>query len=371
MKKVILSLGLFLAFSQCLYAQWTLTGNNIYTTTPANNVVIGATVPTTINATSLLFPSSIPKMEIISGAVSTAYSDLITMRHTGIASDLVSRQMGIVFKLSSEASLVESNKMGGMLLESSNGYANNPSLSLLTANARRLTIDYNGNVGIGTTNPVAALSVVNSAPVIQLFDKEVNPGDGSSEGRIAFGSAGAAEYASIEVLRVGTSLDDVTAMRFKTSNAVGVGGDGNNIERMRISPNGNVGIGTPSPRNRLDVSGTIRSKEVIVESGNWPDYVFKPTYQLPSLSEVKAYIDQHQHLPEIPSAQEIEKDGLKLGEINKLLTKKVEELTLYLIEKDNNEKSQQNQINKLIEEFQQLKEENAKLSQFVKELKRN
>jgi hypothetical protein len=68
--------------------------------------------------------------------------------------------------------------------------------------------------------------------------------------------------------------------------------------------------------------------------------VFKKDYRLPSLSEVKAYIDRHQHLPEIPSEREMVKNGLDVSEMNKLLMKKVEELTLYLIEKDNMEKEQ-------------------------------
>jgi hypothetical protein len=95
---------------------------------------------------------------------------------------------------------------------------------------------------------------------------------------------------------------------------------------------GNVGIGTLTPKETLSVNGNIRAKQVKVESANWPDYVFKKEYQLPSLQEVKAYIDQNQHLPEIPSEQQIAKEGLNLGEMNKLLMKKVEELTLYMIE---------------------------------------
>jgi hypothetical protein len=87
---------------------------------------------------------------------------------------------------------------------------------------------------------------------------------------------------------------------------------------------------------------------------DWPDYVFKKDYQLPSLKEVKAYIDRNQHLQEMPSEQEIAKDGLNLGEMNKLLVKKVEELTLYLIEKDNKDKQQQEQIDQLIKQVKSL-----------------
>ncbi|MGF7076999.1 hypothetical protein ABIC84_004963 [Mucilaginibacter sp. 3215] len=105
--------------------------------------------------------------------------------------------------------------------------------------------------------------------------------------------------------------------------------------------NGNIGLNTssPDPGYRLSVNGKIRAKEIRVETG-WADYVFRKDYQLPSLSEVKKYIDQNRHLPEIPSEQQIAKEGLNVGEMNKLLMKKVEELTLYLIEKDKELKEQ-------------------------------
>lgn len=96
----------------------------------------------------------------------------------------------------------------------------------------------------------------------------------------------------------------------------------------------------------------------------WSDYVFKPTYKLIPLSEVKTYIDQNQHLPEIPSEEEVKKDGINLGEMNKLLLKKVEELTLYLIEKDNETKSlkagkdaQQKQLDQLQKQLETLTKE--------------
>jgi hypothetical protein len=96
---------------------------------------------------------------------------------------------------------------------------------------------------------------------------------------------------------------------------------------------GNVGIGTADTKGyRLAVNGKIRATEIKVESSNWPDYVFNPDYTLLPLTEVKSYIDKNHHLPELPSAEVVGEKGVDLGEMNKLLTKKVEELTLYLIQ---------------------------------------
>lgn len=85
----------------------------------------------------------------------------------------------------------------------------------------------------------------------------------------------------------------------------------------------------------LVVNGNVRAKEIKVEVGGiWPDYVFKPEYRLPSLSETEQFIKKNGHLPEIPKASEIEANGLSLGEMNTLMMRKIEELTLHLIEKD-------------------------------------
>jgi len=105
--------------------------------------------------------------------------------------------------------------------------------------------------------------------------------------------------------------------------------------KMRILRNGNIGIGTTTPTEKLSVNGTIRSKEVLVESTPWPDYVFTDTYKLNSLSEVSTFISENGHLPNIPTAKEVKENGIKLGEMNAKLLEKIEELTLYLIEQTN------------------------------------
>ncbi len=105
-----------------------------------------------------------------------------------------------------------------------------------------------------------------------------------------------------------------------------------------LKANGNVGIGTTSPDSKLTVKGNIHAEEIKVDlSVPGPDYVFKEGYELKSLEEVKNYIKQNGHLPNIPSAEEMEKNGVQLGRMNMKLLEKIEELTLYIIklEKEN------------------------------------
>ncbi|MHC0446348.1 hypothetical protein ACWA1F_13140 [Flavobacterium sp. 3-218] len=109
---------------------------------------------------------------------------------------------------------------------------------------------------------------------------------------------------------------------------------------------GNLGIGTIVPDEKLTVKGKIHTQEVRVDMAGAlvPDYVFADDYKLKSLQEIESYIKENKHLPEIPSAKEIEKNGLMLAEMNMALLKKVEEMTLYIIEQNKRiEKLEKNQ----------------------------
>ena len=96
---------------------------------------------------------------------------------------------------------------------------------------------------------------------------------------------------------------------------------------------GKIGINTTNPTYNLDVNGVIRGKEVRVES-NWADFVFSKEYKLPELSEVKAHINEHNRLPGMPSAEEVKENGIGISEATTLLLQKVEELTLYVIQQN-------------------------------------
>jgi len=169
----------------------------------------------------------------------------------------------------------------------------------------------NGNVGIGTSSPAYKLQVTGGA--IALDNDEPLRGGGKW---LISGNQTA--------VTVGTANPGVN-LRFMS---------GADSERMRIdAATGNVGIGTTSPNQKLTVNGTIYGKEVKVDLNvPGPDYVFEENYNLPSLTEIENYIKQNKHLPEVPSAKEMETNGINLSEMNMILLKKVEELTLHLIE---------------------------------------
>ncbi len=125
---------------------------------------------------------------------------------------------------------------------------------------------------------------------------------------------------------------------------------GSSMIEGNILTDSNIGIGTNSFTDgsdsyRLSVDGAVRAHRVKVYT-TWADYVFEKQYKLPTLEEVEQHIKDKGHLKDIPSAAEVEANGIELGEMNKLLLQKIEELTLYTIELNKEVKALKAQINK-------------------------
>jgi hypothetical protein len=127
----------------------------------------------------------------------------------------------------------------------------------------------------------------------------------------------------------------------------------NGSAKAEIGSDGRLGIGTLSPRDRLEVSGgNIRvSGGSFIDDGTAlraPDYVFEEDYYLMSLEELQNYIDREGHLPNVPNAEEIANNGLNLSQFQMKLLEKVEELTLYTLRQQERLSAQQQQINELM-----------------------
>jgi len=129
----------------------------------------------------------------------------------------------------------------------------------------------------------------------------------------------------------------------------------NGTEQFSLDINGRIGIGTTTPSQKLEVvgnalvTGEVRTKKIRVSTtpNSWPDYVFEPGYKTFSMAELEAFIMENKHLPEVPSAKEVEANGQDVGAVQTILLKKIEEMTLQMIE-----------MNKRLEK---LEEENAAL----------
>jgi hypothetical protein len=145
-------------------------------------------------------------------------------------------------------------------------------------------------------------------------------------------------------LRLGYSLTSDFA--YIVANNTGVA-----PKNLVLQPDGgNVGIGTTNPQHMLHVAGTIGAEEVVITSTG-ADYVFGPDYRLQPLNEVKAYIEEHHHLPDIPSAADVKEKGIGVGDMQTKLLAKIEELTLHVIQAEERNNRLEQQVKELREQL--------------------
>ncbi|MFL9485737.1 hypothetical protein ACI6Q2_23365 [Chitinophagaceae bacterium LWZ2-11] len=179
--------------------------------------------------------------------------------------------------------------------------------------SERMRILSNGNVGIGTSTPQQKLDVNGTGAFMQ----------------------------SISLKNNGVNSAELLLYKQDQTNYYNVGGNSNgfyiynssnNAYALYAGVNDNIGIGTTTPSEKLSVNGTVLSKKLKITQQNWPDYVFDSSYTLTPLTQVEQFIKDNKHLPDVPSAKEVTDKGLDVGDNQALLLKKIEELTLYMIE---------------------------------------
>ncbi len=205
---------------------------------------------------------------------------------------------------------------------------------------------FDGDVGIGTENPQTRLQV--RGPFTPAYMQLAIRNDGSDDrAGISFWNASHQRIGHFYLGYGDFIVSNEQAGNFRFF----AGGS----ERLRIQPNGAVGIGTESPGYKLDVAGTVRADEIIV-STEGADFVFGEEYRLKPLSEVEAHINSRRHLPDIPSAESMRTEGVGVSELQTKLLQKVEELTLYIIEQEKRMRSQQEEIRRQGELIESLLE---------------
>jgi hypothetical protein len=235
-------------------------------------------------------------------------------------------------------------------------------LYLNTSGLTRMSVTVNGNIGMGTVSPDERLHLRgengNDGRVNIRLGRWASVGETYSALATIIGTNVKASNATLNRMEfIETNVNGGKAIKMQFDEGISfhtylggvtAGNQFTGYERMRIDNNGNVAIGTTDPKGyKLAVAGKAIAEEIVVKlQSNWPDYVFEKDYNLRPLAEVEDYINQNKHLPEVPAAKEMEQNGINVGEMNLLLLKKVEELTLYVIElmKENEAQRKQNEI---------------------------
>ncbi len=255
---------------------------------------------------------------------------------TGISLGLDNNEIQIYNGLDSAAGTLFLNFWGGSIDMISQPF--NPTGTVSMGSGNLFVQNSTRRVGVGTTTPTAKLSVINT-----VAERSLNV--------LYNGISGTTQVANIESsadLSSGNDLLQMVMPSTSSSSAAFIEAEyGSGSIRFQVNANGHTGIGkAASTTNALEVCGTIRATEVIVETG-WCDFVFEDDYRLAPLSEVESFIKSNKHLPGIPPAVEVESQGVKVAEMSRNFILKIEELTLYTIEQEKQITNLQAQIEEL------------------------
>jgi hypothetical protein len=359
MKSLLLLVLAFFATQLC-YAQWQYNGNDI-SNTNSGNVTVG---PLTNNASFNVYkntgvgsnPGNFTLITSFGGLAGTGnlyWRNTWLLRNAvGSGWDTINLHDGISVDISFQTPHVDSRVW----------WERDPGANIQSwgdQSSTYFTI-YKGLVGVGTSKPVSLFQVATGQAKTSIGD---------------LGGSGA-------TLLYGTSYLGFNAARNGTNWTINQDGANNGASILFSTILGDICLATipttgasdrlltdndvaSNVKFRITSDGTVLAKTIKVQTNIFPDYVFKPGYLLPRLSQVQTYIDQNHRLPEMPSEDEVVKAGINLGEMVKLQTKKIEELTLYLIEKD----KQISDLNKKVAQVNGQQAEIAEQKNEIKELR--
>ncbi len=268
------------------------------------------------------------------------------------ANPLLPRINFLGFANGKKASIVAAEQTGNTFGSKLSFFVNNGDLE--NSIQEMMTIQGNGNVGIGAINPQSTVEVADSnGATLSLTTKS----DSGTEAnpllpRINFlGFENGKKASIVAAEQTGNTFGS------KLSFFVNNGDSKNSIqEMMTIEGNGSIDIkGKSFFKKNVSVDGKLEAKEVKVTTTPTADFVFEEDYKLPELEKVEKFIKENKHLPEIASAKEMEKEGVNVGEFQIKLLQKIEELTLYTIEQNKQLRQQQERIEKLEKQLETSK----------------
>jgi hypothetical protein len=327
MRKIYVTMLILINYAPFVKSQWVYNGNSIYNEN-FGNVGIGTNNP--------IGRLQISKSNFFGDPASTATSiDNLLILQTPYQGSIPANSNGTGYKWGiqfwgrADTNVPDQGKTGAIYAVSEDGqFGFNRAIGLAFhttpfdgTSIERLRISAIGNVGIGNSNPLAKLDV---AGPVHIAGNHIYPIPAAQGTYLNWNhSNGGGETDFINHRGVGTG-----GFAFYNTDNVN---PGNML--MFLSGAGNLGVGTSAPQYKLDVIGTIRSHEVKVDL-NGADFVFDDSYMLRPLNDLEKFVKINKHLPDVASAEEMQKNGADLGNLNSVLLQKIEELTLYMIKQN-------------------------------------
>jgi hypothetical protein len=276
----------------------------------------------------------------VEGAVSIGFSThtppgmagLIVNGPVGIGTFAPTVPLEVVGKIKTTELQLAAGYMNGYILQSDQ-YGNaiwvNPTsvnTGIWLQNGNNVTVDNTKKIGIGTQTPAEALDLKGNL----LCSGNIKGGRTDWQAFKIF--ANSSETDGSYILLSNNSSQAGSIKLYTTGTEGRIEFHNQNMQVMSIRADNNVYFGNPDVSTNLYVNGEITSSLVRVNTQSWWDCVFKDDYRLMPLAEVETFIKENQHLPDIPSEDEIKASGIDVAQMNALLLKKIEELTLYVIE---------------------------------------